>query len=123
MMAAIELNNLTLRPDKQIIVEGLSLTLPHSSRTALLGASGSGKTSLLRAIAGFVRPEKGRVCLFGRDVTHVPPEDRGISMLFQDPVLFPRLTVRENARLAMGHGVDGGTANSRIESLARELQI
>lgn len=121
-MTAIRLDGLTIRHGHDVVIEDVNLNLERSSRTALLGASGSGKTSLLRAIAGFMDPQKGRVWLFEQNVTGIPPEDRNISMLFQEPVLFPRLTIRENAQVAMGN-VRSAAAASRIESLAREFMI
>lgn len=122
-MNAIELDNVTLRAGQTCLVDRVNLALPKSSRTALLGASGSGKTSLLRMIAGFVRPDSGRVWLFGKNVTDIPPERRGISMLFQEPVLFPGLTVRKNARVATGTGSKSEAKDTRIEGLAREFRI
>ncbi len=63
---------------------------------ALLGPSGSGKTTMLRIIAGLETPDKGRVLINGRDVTNLPPYKRGIGMVFQDFLLFPHKTVKEN---------------------------
>ena len=122
-MVAIELDNLTLRAGKKIIVDKVNLKLERSSRTALLGASGSGKTSLLRAIAGFIRPETGRVLLFGENVTRIPAEKRDVSMLFQEPVLFPGLTIQENAKMALGKEGREQTADSKIKLLARDFVI
>ena len=62
----------------------------------LLGASGSGKTTLLRVIAGLTRPTSGRVYIGGRDVTALPPQRRGVGMVFQHFALFPHMTVEAN---------------------------
>ena len=62
----------------------------------LLGASGCGKTTLLRIIAGLETPSQGEVWIGGRRVDHLPPRDRGIAMVFQNYAVFPHLTVFEN---------------------------
>jgi putative spermidine/putrescine transport system ATP-binding protein len=66
----------------------------------LLGPSGCGKTTLLRAVAGLVRPDQGRLVIAGQDVTSLAPQARGIAMTFQHYALFPNMTVRQN--LAFG---------------------
>ncbi len=66
----------------------------------LLGPNGSGKTTLLRTIAGLERPAAGRIRLFGRDVTDVPPHRRGVPLMFQEAALFPHRTAYENIAYA-----------------------
>jgi ABC-type sulfate/molybdate transport systems ATPase subunit len=73
----------------------LELTLDVERTTALVGPSGAGKTSVLRAVAGLVRP-RGRIALGGRDLTSLPPEQRRVGLVFQDYALFPHMTVRGN---------------------------
>lgn len=65
------------------------------------GHSGAGKTLLLETIAGFYHPIRGTIHLEGRDITHLPPEHRNVSIVFQDYSLFPHMTVREN----IGYGL------------------
>src|SRR5436853_3621542 len=74
----------------------LTLGIGQGEFFSLLGSSGSGKTTTLRLIAGFERPDSGRVLLTGRDVTGVPPYDRDVNTVFQDYALFPHMTVWEN---------------------------
>ena len=62
----------------------------------LLGPSGSGKTTTLKIVAGFLRPDSGRVILDGKDITDLPPHLRDIGMVFQNYALFPHLTVARN---------------------------
>ncbi len=76
------------------------LEVRRGETLALLGPSGSGKTTVLRLVAGLERPDAGRVLLAGREVTHLPPERRGLGFVFQDYALFPHLSVRDN--LAFG---------------------
>ncbi|MFG6138228.1 ATP-binding cassette domain-containing protein [Halomonas sp. B23F22_10] len=76
----------------------------------VMGPSGSGKSTLLAFLAGFLAPEftaAGRILLDGRDLTPLPAERRGIGLLFQDPLLFPHLSVAGNLRFGLaGPGAD-----------------
>ena len=77
-------------------VDGVNLTIAPGEFFFLLGPSGCGKTTLLRMIAGLVDPTAGRVVLGGRDVTHLPVEDRNTAMVFQNYALWPHMTVQQN---------------------------
>src|SRR4029078_6561076 len=63
---------------------------------ALRGSSGAGTATLLRAIAGFVRPESGTIRVGGKEITHLPPEARGTAMMFQSYALWPHMSVADN---------------------------
>jgi iron(III) transport system ATP-binding protein len=86
-------------------VDRLSLEVAEGEIVALLGPSGSGKTTALRLIAGFERPDAGTIWIAGRQVAGggvwIPPEARGVGMVFQDYALFPHLTVGENAAFGL----------------------
>jgi ABC-type sugar transport system ATPase subunit len=84
----------------ETILSNANLTVEMGGILALLGPSGSGKSTLLRVIAGLQPPDRGRVFIDGRDVTHTPPQERGVSMLFQQPALFPGKTISTNALAA-----------------------
>jgi putrescine transport system ATP-binding protein len=86
-------------------VDGLSLDIYEGEFFALLGPSGCGKTTLLRMIAGFERPNTGRIVLDGVDLTEVPPHRRPVNMMFQSYALFPHLDVEAN--IAFGLKQDG----------------
>jgi putative spermidine/putrescine transport system ATP-binding protein len=77
-------------------VNGVNLEIYDGEFFTMLGPSGSGKTTCLRMIAGFDHPNAGRIELFGRDVTGLPPYDRDVHTVFQDYALFPHMTVGEN---------------------------
>ncbi len=74
----------------------LSLEVADGELLTLLGPSGCGKTTTLRLVAGFLAPERGTVIIDGRDVTSLPPEERGVGIVFQDYALFPHMTVAQN---------------------------
>ena len=77
-------------------VDDVSLDIARGEFVTLLGPSGCGKTTTLRLIAGFEFPTSGRIVLDGADLTHVPPHQRDMSMVFQSYAIFPHLTVFEN---------------------------
>ena len=74
----------------------VNLELPSDKLSVILGPSGSGKTTLLDICAGFIQPDSGHVLQGKQDVTLLPPEKRGIGMVFQDHALFPHMTVEDN---------------------------
>ncbi|WP_460126149.1 ABC transporter ATP-binding protein [Stetteria hydrogenophila] len=77
-------------------VNGVTLTFRDGEFTVILGPSGCGKTTTLRIIAGLEKPDRGRVLFGGRDVTHLPPRKRNVSMVFQSYALWPHMKVRDN---------------------------
>ena len=77
-------------------VEGLDLSIRRGEFFSLLGPSGCGKSTTLRMLAGFVSPTTGRIYVNRRDITGLPPEGRGIGMVFQNYAIFPHLTVFDN---------------------------
>ncbi|WP_333827247.1 ABC transporter ATP-binding protein [Pararhodobacter sp.] len=86
--------------------DDVSLTIRRGEFLTLLGASGSGKTTILMSIAGFVQPTAGRILVEGRDITHTPPNRRGLGMVFQGYALFPHMSVGDNVGfpLRVRHG-------------------
>ena len=77
-------------------LHSIDLTIADQEFMVLLGASGCGKTTLLRIIAGLETPTQGEVWIGGRRVDQLPPRERGIAMVFQNYAVFPHLTVFEN---------------------------
>lgn len=82
--------------DDVLAVDNVSVDIYRGEIFALLGGSGSGKSTLLRMLAGFEKPSEGRILLDGKDITHMPPYERPINMMFQSYALFPHMTVEQN---------------------------
>jgi putative spermidine/putrescine transport system ATP-binding protein len=82
-------------------VDGVDLEIRRGEFFTMLGPSGSGKTTTLRLIAGFERPDDGRIELAGRDVSELPPYARDVNTVFQDYALFPHMTVLENVEYGL----------------------
>ncbi len=96
-------------------VERVSLAIERNEFFALLGPSGCGKTTLLRMLAGFELPSRGRITIDGDDMTRVPPNRRPVNMVFQSYAVFPHMRVRDN--VAYGLKVDGvGDAERRART-------
>lgn len=86
---------------KQFSLSDINLEVGEGEYFVILGPTGSGKTLLLELIAGFFSPEKGEVFINGRDVTGLPPEERGLGFVYQDYSLFPHLTVKKNIEFGL----------------------
>jgi putrescine transport system ATP-binding protein len=106
-----------------VAVDALSLDIHAGEFFALLGPSGCGKTTLLRLLAGFERPDAGRILLDGRDIAATPPHLRPVNMMFQNYALFPHLTVAGNIAFGLRQeGIrGGGTARADIAARVEEM--
>src|SRR5678815_4481613 len=93
---SIILDHVFKRYDGHPVVQEFSLEVSDGEFFVLLGPSGSGKSTVLRMIAGLVDADSGRISLGGRDVTHLPPQQRGIGMVFQHYALFRYMSAAEN---------------------------
>lgn len=83
------------------ILKNINLEIQEGELFTLLGPSGCGKTTILRIIAGFLEPTRGRVLLSDQDITQLPPEKRNIGTVFQNYALFPHMNVEENVRYGL----------------------
>src|ERR1700685_1082871 len=109
----LRIEELSKRFGGNAAVDKLSLDIYQGEFFALLGPSGCGKTTLLRLIAGFERPDSGRILLDGVDLAAVPPYRRPVNMMFQNYALFPHLNVEGHiARWRPSDG--GGGATNRV---------
>ena len=98
---ALELAGVARRYGDVQAVDGVDLVVAPGRTTALLGPSGCGKSTLLRLVAGLEPPDAGTIRLDGRDLARVPPQRRGIGMVFQDFALFPHLDVAGNVAFGL----------------------
>jgi len=122
----IEFRNVSLIYKDDVILKDINLTVSNSERLVLLGSSGSGKTSLLRLIAGFNTPASGEILIDGDIVSKegkliVPPDKREVAMVFQDLALWPHMNVYEN--IAFGLKIRKIPKNIREEKVKEMLSL
>lgn len=113
----ISLRHITLQAGS-FQLQDLSLEIPTGSHTALMGRTGSGKTTLLEGVCGLRSVRSGSIWIGGREVTTLPPGERGIGFVPQDGALFDHLTVRQHLEFALEVR---GWALARREARSREL--
>jgi putative spermidine/putrescine transport system ATP-binding protein len=107
-----------------VAVDHVDLEIRRGEFFTMLGPSGSGKTTTLRLIAGFERPDGGRILLGGRDVTAVPPYSRDVNTVFQDYALFPHMTVLQNVEYGLKvKGVGRGDRRTRAEEALAMVRL
>jgi putative spermidine/putrescine transport system ATP-binding protein len=107
-----------------VAVDDVSLEIAEGEFFTMLGPSGSGKTTTLRMIAGFEKPDTGRIELGGKDVSRLPPFDRDVNTVFQDYALFPHLTVQQNVEYGLRvKRVPRAERRSRAEEALRLVRL
>jgi len=115
---SITLQNVTKRYGDQVPVDRVSLEVEKSELFVLLGASGSGKSTILRMIAGLVLPDEGSIRINERDVTLLPPQARDVGLVFQNYSIFRHMTVAENIEFGLRiRGVKAAERRKRREEL------
>ncbi|MBI1779216.1 MAG: ABC transporter ATP-binding protein [Proteobacteria bacterium] len=101
MAAQLEVDRVKVSYGQTPVLKGVSLTVGAGEFVALLGSSGCGKTTLLRAISGFVAVAAGAIRVGGREITHQPPDKREMAMVFQSYALWPHMSAAQN----IGYGL------------------
>ena len=107
-----------------VAVNHVSVDIARGEIFALLGASGCGKTTLLRMLAGFEEPTSGRIVLNGQDLARMAPYQRPINMMFQSYALFPHLTVWDNIAFGLRRdGLPKGKVADKVEAMLKLVQL
>jgi multiple sugar transport system ATP-binding protein len=123
-MAEIKIENVVKKFGDFVAVDNVSLDIEDQEFMVLLGPSGCGKTTLLRAVAGLGMADAGRISIGGRDVTYLPPRQRGISMVFQSYAIFPHMKVYDNIAFGLKmNNVDKVESERRVRQAAELLHI
>src|SRR6476469_4249694 len=117
-MAFLELQNLHRDFGAVKALDGIEIELGEGEFLSLLGPSGCGKTTALRIVAGFDRPNQGRIVIDGKDLNGVPPHKRDMGMVFQAYSLFPNMTARQNVDFGLRiRGRDKADRSKRVNDL------
>ncbi|MDP5036719.1 ATP-binding cassette domain-containing protein [Alishewanella sp. SMS8] len=112
----LQINALQLSRQQQPLLS-LSTEIHAGEVLTVMGPSGSGKSSLLNWLSGLLAPQfsaSGQIVLDGKDITHLPPHQRHMGLLLQDPLLFPHLNVAENIAFAMPKAIKGAQRQAQI---------
>jgi sulfate transport system ATP-binding protein len=118
---AASVRGISKRFKKSRVLEDISFDVAEGESLVLLGASGSGKTTILRIIAGLEQPDSGSVILHGKDVTDLPARERGVGVIFQAYALFPRMTVEKN--IAYGLKIRHRPRKEKRETVNRLIKL
>jgi len=120
----IDIDNVTKRFGSMAAVNRVALTIQEGELFTLLGPSGCGKTTLLRLIAGFYAPDEGEIRFDGQNVNNVPPNERGIGMVFQNFALWPHMTVSENVAYGLKlRRLTGAEIAERVNAVFEKVKL
>ena len=128
-MKLLALEDVRVTFSRRVALDGVSLAVEVGERLVLLGPSGSGKTTVLRLLAGLAVPDRGRVLLEGRLAAAdgqllIPPEARGLGMVFQDLALWSHLTVAGNLELGLrARGVPRAERRRRVRAMLELVEL
>ena len=117
-MSYLQLQNLHRDFGTVKALNGIDISLGEGEFLSMLGPSGCGKTTALRLVAGFDRPDEGRIVVDGKDITGMPPNKRDMGMVFQAYSLFPNMTARQNVDFGLKiRGREKGDRSKRVDDL------
>jgi multiple sugar transport system ATP-binding protein len=123
-MAQIEIRNVSKSFKTGDVLKGVSLSAAEGEIVVVFGPSGTGKTVLLRLIAGVEEPDAGTISLQGRDVTDAAPETRGVGMAFQNFALFPHMSAFDNIASALtARESSADKIKAKVDSVSKLLKI
>ncbi|WP_163528407.1 heme ABC exporter ATP-binding protein CcmA [Halobacillus ihumii] len=121
MSYSLDVINLYKQFGEKKILQNLQFQLGQGESLSIVGPSGSGKTTLLRILAGLESPTHGTIMLNGKNVTHHKPNTRNVGLVFQQPLLFPHMTVKEN--IDYGAKMAGQASKSKTAYLLRAINL
>ena len=105
-------------------LDNVSLDINKSELFSLLGSSGCGKSTLLRIIAGFEKPDSGKIYLDGEDITFLPPYLRPLNIMFQNYALFPHLNVKKNIEFGLKEeNLENNEIDHRVKEITALLEL
>jgi multiple sugar transport system ATP-binding protein len=123
-MGDVTLDHLTKRYGDVVAVEDLDIHVEDGEFVTFVGPSGCGKSTSLEMVAGLTKPTEGRVSVAGRDVTDLPPKDRGVAMVFQNIALFPHMDVFDNVSFGLRlRDYDRDEIERRVKEATRIVQM
>jgi multiple sugar transport system ATP-binding protein len=123
-MGDVKLENVYKRYDDVTAVEDMNIHIRDGEFVCLVGPSGCGKSTTMEMVAGLTIPSEGEVYIGGREVTNLPPKDRGIAMVFQNIALFPHMDVYDNVSFGLRlRDFDKEEIDRRVERAAEIVQI
>jgi len=121
---SLALTNIVKAFKKDVVLDGVSLSVDTGETLVLFGPSGAGKTVLLRLIAGVIEPDAGQITIKGQDMNGVEPEDRGIGMAFQNFALFPHMDATDNIAAPLtARNMSKSGITETVGKIARMLKI
>ncbi len=120
----IRLNDIVVKFGDFTALHGINVHVKEGEFFTFLGPSGCGKTTTLRTITGFIEPAAGTVVVKGRDITHVPIEDRNIGIVFQSYALFPTMTVYDNIAFGLKvKKVKKSEIDQKVRQIAKKVDL
>ena len=123
-MAKVTLENVTKRFDDVVAVDDMNLEIPDGEFVTLVGPSGCGKSTTMETVAGLTMPTEGTIYIGDREVTTLPPKDRGIAMVFQNIALFPHMDVYDNISFGLRlRDFDEEETDRRVDDAAETVQM
>lgn len=120
-MSSIELMNIRKSFGEKNVLKGINLRIEQGQFFSLLGPSGCGKTTTLKIIAGLITPDLGEIYFDGNSVLNIPTEKRGATIVFQDYLLFPHMTIEEN--IGFGLKMAGIKKKIRMEKVKEMIEL
>ncbi|QEF99507.1 Fe(3+) ions import ATP-binding protein FbpC 2 [Stieleria maiorica] len=122
-MPVVQLNAVSLHYDRDKVLDEISFSVSEGEYVVILGASGCGKTSLLRMIAGLVSPSSGTIFLAGRDATRIAPRHRDVALVPQHDGLYPHLSIGRSIGMAIRDRVTRSEQRLRILDAAQKVGL